>query len=264
MQYCFSFWFSCEIELLEVSTQDSRADTNKSHLSLFTELGRGQHHYGGAWINLGPLSLLFTLGAWHNVLQSSLNPGHTLAQRLVAGYWWSHVSSRGQGCRTTGRCRFNATPTDKGWRPQSITLSARLPAAKQRLDEGGGWVGGCWFVPYFALYFGCWGKMLVKFAKKKKKLNKWLKMTERCLQTRVFSIADVISMITGWCKICCFSCHNSFLSCQNDSVAPMSSQRRWIWVSGVHKWVVSKYSILRWTCCCCVKHQMLSEGMLLL
>lgn len=60
-----------EMELLELSMQDSKAGTNKSHLSLFTREVWEQPHYTVARINLGPLSLPFTLGAWYNVLQGS-------------------------------------------------------------------------------------------------------------------------------------------------------------------------------------------------
>lgn len=60
-----------EMELLELSVQDGKAGTNKSHLSLFTREVWEQPHYTVAWINPGPLSLPFTLGAWYNVLQAS-------------------------------------------------------------------------------------------------------------------------------------------------------------------------------------------------
>lgn len=60
-----------EMGLLELSMQDDKAGTNKSHLSLFTGEVWEQPHYTVARINLGPLSLPFTLGAWYNVLQGS-------------------------------------------------------------------------------------------------------------------------------------------------------------------------------------------------
>lgn len=60
-----------EMELLELSMQDGKAGTNKSHLSLFTGEVWEQPHYTVARINLGPLSLSFTLGAWYNVLCAS-------------------------------------------------------------------------------------------------------------------------------------------------------------------------------------------------
>ncbi len=51
--------------------QDGQAGTNKSRLSLFTGEVWEQPHYTVARINLGPLFLPFTLGAWYNVLQAS-------------------------------------------------------------------------------------------------------------------------------------------------------------------------------------------------
>lgn len=70
---CF-FWLwqmrlGHEVELLELSMQDGKAGTNKSHLSLFTREVWEQPHYTVAWINLGPLSLRFTLGTWYNEFQ---------------------------------------------------------------------------------------------------------------------------------------------------------------------------------------------------
>lgn len=69
----FFLWWQMKLEhemdLLKLSVHNGKAGTNKSHLSLFTrELGE-QPHYTVARINLRPLSLLFTLAVWNNVLQ---------------------------------------------------------------------------------------------------------------------------------------------------------------------------------------------------